>query len=89
MIRTYEVIKYYKLRLLGQPSSKENFGLFYLADLKHFLFITGWQDFWTLSFIANERLETIILYYEKLDLFKELSLSIIIFDYLEVSGDLN
>jgi hypothetical protein len=43
---------------------------------------------WTLSFLANEHLETIILYCEELDLFKELSLNTIVFDYLEVRGDL-
>jgi hypothetical protein len=57
------------------------------SDLKSFLFIKVTQ--WTLSFLANQHLETIILYCEELDLFKELSLSTIVFDYLKVRGDLN
>ena len=53
------------------------------------MFIKAWHGLGTLSFLANVCLETIILYYEDLDLFKELSPSIIVFDYLEVRGDLN
>ena len=63
--------------------------MFYFVDLKSFMFIKAWHGLGTLSFLANVCLETIILYYEDLDLFKELSPSIIVFDYLEVRGVLN
>ena len=76
-----------KLRLLGLLSNKVKIWAVLFNDLKSFLLIKLTQ--WTLSFLANQHLETIILYCEELDLFKELSLSTIVFDYLEVKGDLN
>ena len=76
-----------KLRLLGLLSNKVKIWTVLFNDLKSFLFIKMTQ--WTLSFIANQHLEAINLYCEKLDLFKELSLSTTVFDYLEVRGDLN
>ena len=76
-----------RLRLLGLLSSKVKIWAVLFSNLKCFLFIKVTR--WTLSFLANQHLETIILYCEELDLFKELSLSTIVFDYLEVRGDLN
>ena len=78
------------MRLLGLLSSKINF-LALLSSLPKnlFMFIKVWYGLWTSSFLANEHLETIILYYDELDLFKKLSSSIIVFDYLEVRNDLN
>ena len=76
-----------RAKLLGLLSSKAKIWAVLFSDLKSFLFIKVTQ--WTLSFLANQHLETIILYCEELDLFKELSLSTIVFDYLEVRGDLN
>ena len=76
-----------KLRLLGLLSNKVKIWAVLFNDLKSFLLIKLTQ--WTLSFLANQHLETIILYCEELDLFKELSLSTTVFDYLEVEGDLN
>ena len=76
-----------RVRLLGLLSSKVKIWTVLFIDLKSFLFIKVTQ--WTLSFLANQHLETIILYCEELDLFKELSLSTIVFDDLEVRGDLN
>ena len=69
-----------RLRLLGLLSNKVEIWAVLFSDLKSFLFIK--VIWWTLSFLANQPLETIILYYEELDLFKELSLSTIVFDYL-------
>ena len=69
-----------RLRLLGLLSNKMKIWAVLFSDLKSFLFIKVIR--WTLSFLANQPLETIILYYEELDLFKELSLSTIVFDYL-------
>jgi hypothetical protein len=69
-----------RLRLLGLLSNKVKIWAVLFSDLKSFLFIK--VTWWTLSFLANQPLETIILYYEELDLFKELSLSTIVFDHL-------
>ena len=76
-----------RARLLGLLSSKAKIWAVLFSDLKSFLFIKVTR--WTSSFLAKQHLETIILYFEELDLFKELSLSTIVFDYLEVRGDLN
>ena len=76
-----------RVRLLGLLSNKVKIWAVLFNDLKSFLFIKVTQ--WTLSFLANQHLETIILYCEELNLFKELSLSTTVFDYLEVKGDLN
>ena len=76
-----------RAKLLGLLCSKAKIWAVLFSDLKSFLFIKVTQ--WTLFFLANQHLETIILYCEELDLFKELSLSTIVFDYLEVRGDLN
>jgi hypothetical protein len=76
-----------RVRLLGLLSSKMKIWAVLFSNLKSFLFIKVTR--WTLSFPANQRLKTIILYCEELDLFKEISLSTIVFDYLEVRGDLN
>ena len=76
-----------RARLLGLLSSKAKIWAVLFSNLNCFLFIKVTR--WTLSFLANQHLETIILYFEQLNLFKELSLSTIVFDYLKVRGDLN
>ena len=76
-----------RVRLLGLLSSKVKIWAVLFSDLKSFLFIKVTR--WTSSFLAKQHLETIILYFEQLNLFKELSLSTIVFDYLKVRGDLN
>ncbi len=75
-----------RLRLLGLLSSKVKIWAVLFSALKSFLFIKVTR--WTSSFLANQHLDTIILYCEELNLFKELSLNTIVFDHLEVRGDL-
>ena len=54
-----------RAKLLGLLSSKAKIWAVLFSDLKSFLFIKVTQ--WTLSFLANQHLETIILYCEELD----------------------